>query len=287
MKNRYNLPDWLVESIQFVRDKYDSGDSDFSTTTLNKPPMIYVLEQQHEVEQDAADLLPSYTGTMVHDGIEDSLKDNERYVVEERFYRTIYINESPIEKKEFLIGGQIDLFDRETQLLWDHKNSSIYKFLKGDHDDYVKQHSVNKWIMEGNGYEVKGARVSGFPSDWKRSDARYDPNYPQIRFVPLEVELWDEITTMAYIKQSILDKLYAMQGKIRPCSAKERWQRPNKYALMKEGSARAIKLYDSKEEAVEALKDGYYVEDRPGKAIRCEDWCDVRQWCPNPGPIDE
>lgn len=289
MKNYYNLPDWLVESIEFVRNKYDSGESDFSTTTLNRPPMIYVLENQYvdDIEKDAADLLPSYTGTMVHDGIEDSLKDNLRYIVEKRMYRTIVINEAPGEKKEFLIGGQIDLFDRETGLLWDHKNSGLYKFLQGDHDDYIKQHSVNKWIMEANGYDVRGAMVSGFPTDWKRSEAMRDVSYPDIRFIPLEIPVWDELTTMSYIKRSIIEKLEAMQGKIRPCTKKERWQRDNKYALMKEGRARAVKLYDTKEEAIANLSESCYIEPRMGKAVRCDDWCDVRAWCPNPGPLED
>jgi hypothetical protein len=67
------------------------------------------------------------------------------------------------------------------------------------------------------------------------------------------------------------------------CTAKERWQQPNKYVLKKEGSERAKRVFDSEAEAKASLlkeKEGYIVEVREGKASRCEgNYCNVAEFC--------
>jgi hypothetical protein len=64
------------------------------------------------------------------------------------------------------------------------------------------------------------------------------------------------------------------------CSAKERWQQDSRFALKKEGSERATKVFDSEAEAKASLKEGYVVEERKGKASRCEgNYCNVAEFC--------
>ena len=52
---------------------------------------------------------------------------------------------------------------------------------------------------------------------------------------------------------------------------------------MKEGRKSAIKLYDNKEEAEEALKnndhDDYYLEERKGEPTFCIGYCPVSKYC--------
>jgi hypothetical protein len=69
---------------------------------------------------------------------------------------------------------------------------------------------------------------------------------------------------------------------IQPCTAKERWEKPSKYAVKKEGNKRAYKLLDTLEEAEKIAGDKgkeYGVEKRPGESTRCLDYCSVCEHC--------
>jgi hypothetical protein len=68
--------------------------------------------------------------------------------------------------------------------------------------------------------------------------------------------------------------------KLLPCTPEERWERPTRYALMKKGRKRAIKLYDTEEDANGAVKEkDHYVEYRKGESVRCENYCPVKEFC--------
>ena len=67
----------------------------------------------------------------------------------------------------------------------------------------------------------------------------------------------------------------------RPCTDADRWVKPSKYAVMKRGNVRAIRLFDTAYEAEElaSTSAALYVEYRPGEAVRCQNWCPVSRWC--------
>ena len=75
----------------------------------------------------------------------------------------------------------------------------------------------------------------------------------------------------------------AMGETIPQCTPEERWLRPTKYAVMKKGRKRAIKLHDNETEAhghAETLGKDHLVELRKGEAGRCEKYCPVALFCP-------
>ena len=65
------------------------------------------------------------------------------------------------------------------------------------------------------------------------------------------------------------------------------WERPEKFAVMKSAThKRASRLLGSMEEAVTWAEDPlngmgakHVIEHRPGKRVRCEDWCEVAPFC--------
>ena len=65
----------------------------------------------------------------------------------------------------------------------------------------------------------------------------------------------------------------------RPCTDEERWHQPDKWALMKKGQKKAIKLYEEKPENLTLSKD-HFLEHRPGAYRRCEAYCPVAAVCP-------
>ena len=65
------------------------------------------------------------------------------------------------------------------------------------------------------------------------------------------------------------------------CSNEERFREPDKYAVMKKGAKRAIKLYDNHEDAKNhaSTDDNLYIEVRPGTDKKCLEYCNVCQFC--------
>lgn len=294
MKNANDLPDWLVKSVSYLNSQYNPGSGDYTATSLLKPPMLYGLEWIHkeEIEEDVVDNLASFHGTAVHNAIEDALKDDDRYIVEERFYRKIKVPDAPGKQKTFTVSGQIDLYDRETKQLSDHKTTSIFKLVVfEDHHDYEAQCAINRWIMQGNGFEVESVAINGFPKDWRRGESKKSGDYPDYPFFLLELPNWSTKITEDFIRHKIIEKEWAKLGSMRTCTKEERWQRESKWAVMKAGRKSAVRLLDSKEEAEEYIKEKgldkkvHYLEERKAEANRCDNFCPVATWCEERGPI--
>jgi len=292
MKNKHNLPDWLCTVIQKTRDDYDPGEkTDFSATSLLKPPLLYALEKEHEVEEDVSSNLASLDGTALHNCIEYQLSDDPRYLVEHRFYRTVSVPNAPGKKKNFVISAQVDVYDRETKILWDSKRSKIFKWIKGSFFDYEAQMNVQRYLMEGQGtlkeqFEVKEMKIAFFPKDHDNNKAKWDRDYPDVAFIAVDIPKWHDEDVVEFIRTSVVEKLQALRGHKRICTPEERWQRPSTWAVMKKGRKSAIRVLDTEGEAEEYLLDltkktgDEYIEYRPGEDVRCTSWCPVNIHCP-------
>jgi hypothetical protein len=66
-----------------------------------------------------------------------------------------------------------------------------------------------------------------------------------------------------------------------PCTDEDIWAKPTKYAVIKKGNVRAIKLFEYKDEAEDlaATISGSRIEVRPGVATRCQSYCPVSDYC--------
>ena len=283
MKNELGLPDWLVEVVEQTRNQYDPGEkTDYSATSLLVPPMIYTLQKEHQPEEDVSNALPAFFGTCVHNQIEYFLKDNPRYIVEERLYHTFYIPDAPGDKKEYVVSAQIDLFDKENKELSDHKLSKMYSFQK-EKFEYEAQLNLQQYLLRKKyGEVVESIKINGFAKDWSAAGRGRD--YPPSAYIPVDFPVWADEDVEAWVAHCVVEKEQALNGQIRLCDSRERWQTPSKIALMKKGRKSAVKLYDSMEEAERALAEKdekHYIEDRPGIDIRCtnEVFCPVREHC--------
>ena len=65
-----------------------------------------------------------------------------------------------------------------------------------------------------------------------------------------------------------------------PCTPEEMWEKPTTWALKKKGGVRAIKVYETQEEAEAALDPKVQeIEVRLGSRTRCESFCPVNTYC--------
>jgi hypothetical protein len=277
--NIYNLPQPFVDLVS--GDTYSKGESDITTTGLAQPPKIAELTRRHssEITMDASEKVWTMMGTANHYVLEQiALRNPERYVTEQRFY---------LDVDGVKLGGQIDLFDRETETLWDYKVSSVYKAMSDDKLEWTKQANVNKLLCEHNGIHPKKLAVLLVMKDWKRKEAEFKADYPKCAIQEIPLPIWQEAETLAYIKSRInlhnLAKMINNEDEIPVCTEEERWAKPTTWAVLKErGAKRAVNggLYGSEAEAILHAKriDGA-VEKRDGSNARCENYCQVRKWC--------
>ena len=279
ISNIYNLPQPFVDLVS--GDTYSKGESDITTTGLAQPPKIAELTKRHsdEITMDCSEKVWTMLGTANHYVLEQIAKRNpERYITECRYY---------VDIDGVKLGGQIDLFDRETETLWDYKVSSVYKAMSDDKLEWTKQANVNKLLCEHNGIHPKKLAILLVMKDWKRKEAEFKADYPKCAVQEIQLPIWHEAETMAYIKSRInlhnLARMINNDDEIPVCTEEERWSKPTTWAVLKEkGAKRAVNggLYELESEAIAHAKSiGGAIERREGSNPRCENYCQVRKWC--------
>jgi len=279
MNNEVNaiLPEWLNRSILDTMADYNPGRrTDYSSTSLIKPPMILHLEKNHkeEIEPNPPSLLSSFFGTAIHNQIEVKLKNYpDDYIVEERMYAEV---------DGFVISCQIDLYDKNTKELSDHKTTSIFKIQKSEHDEWEQQLNINRFIMMENGYEVNSLKINGFPLDWRRGESLRDNSYPDFKFAEVHIPLWGREMVLEYIQERIALHEAAKQGFPSPCTPEDRWSQGDKWAVMRKGAKRASKVFSNPDEAHTFSNEkgtAFNVEFRPGVDLRCTEYCSAAPFC--------
>ena len=98
----------------------------------------------------------------------------------------------------------------------------------------------------------------------------------------LEVPLWSSEKASAFMLERVSLHQKAAQGVWDECTEEERWVKDKKWAVMKKGVKKAIRLYDSEVPAtMHAETDpAFYIQFRPGESVRCESYCSCAPICP-------
>lgn len=272
--NQFNLPQALVDAVTVTR--HNEAEC-YSATTLLKGVTETVLTDRHwdEIEVDASDSIWTVFGSAVH-SIFEKQKDNS---FKEEFFS--------VKVGTATVTGRVDSYDMENEILVDWKTASVWKVQFADFEDWKNQGLIYAWLMKQNGLNVKKCRFIALLKDHSKSKAKNDASYPQLPVYVYEFDVTDAdlAETETFIKNRLAELSVAEQVKdedLNPCTEKERWASPEKWAVMKKGRKTALKLCDSEEDAV-AIKEekgGDYIEHRPGESRKCESYCHVCKWCP-------
>ena len=278
--NKYKLPDYVCHYLKF--DEYDYEDGVISTTRLLTPPRSFALTQRNlnDLSCDVSEVISAKYGTAIHASIEKSNIPNS--VQEKRLYATVLGTR---------ISGKPDLLllpehDNGESVIIDIKSTSVWTFIKGSKlDDYRLQVSIYRWLAEQNGVSVSNkGKIWYIFTDWSKTDAANDPNYPQTRMVVQDIDLIELSDIELWLNDRIrlFNSCTAMPEQELPdCTDDELWVAGTKYAVYKENGKRAIRLFDTMQEAsqkVLELGESYHVEERLGIAKRCS-YCLARKFC--------
>lgn len=264
--NIYNLPPALVKA---ATSDYEPTENSYGATTLLKGVREILLTRRHwdEIEEDVSDLVWAILGQAVHKLAEEHDTTGQ---AETKF-------KWPVSQSH--VTGVIDLYG--DGVIEDYKTCSVWKVIYGDFTDWRKQGVIYAWLLRKHDIYIGKLRFHALIKDWSSRDARYKKDYP-----PHSMWTWEyDVTTDDILwaerwlgdKIARIEAMYDMPDEELPqCSPDERWQSPTTYAAMKKWRKTALRVSETRAD-VEGIGD--YVEERPGEARKCKDYCPVRDIC--------
>lgn len=279
LTNKLNLPQPFVD---VVTKEYAYKPNQYSVTQMLKGICQILLERRHadEIEQDVSDMVWAIFGTAVHSILEkgqetqDQLKEN--YLV--------------IDVGDYKLSGIFDLYDAKEKKVTDYKTGSIWKVQFDDFKDYRNQLLMYAYMLRSIGFECDKGEIVMMLKDHSKSKATFDANYPQypvyIKSFNFSDDDFRKIEEFIKIKFNEIKQCENLKDDdLPPCTEEERWHRGDAYAVMKEGRKTAVKVCNSLEEASAYISNNdldnkHYVEFRQGKDSKCDEYCNVTQWCP-------
>lgn len=274
--NKLDLPTPFVDAVS--RD-YEYVDKRYSVTSLLKGYREILLTRRHfgEIEQDVADSIWLILGTAVHKILEESKEEFDELKETKIYY------EFP---NGYTLSGQQDLYSESKKRITDYKTGSVWKVIFDDWDDYRTQCLYYGLLFRKIGFEVTNAEIVMILKDYSKTKAKTDLNYPEYPVYVKHFDFTDEEFKEA--EEEIINKfnvLAALENvpdeELPLCTKEERWATEDKFAVMKKGNKRAVKVCDSQIEAQEYLDSGKgdYIEQRPGEDKKCPEYCSCCKFC--------
>lgn len=312
--NTYDLPAPLVAAIR--NDEYSRGDCDLSVTELIGPARIRQLKRKYDklITEDASDRLWSLIGKIGHKILEHGAGGsspklehartilsralvlaeqdgpmremlNEAYdaldsAIPERADGDLVEHRFFMERGGYRISGQVDYLPAGREIC-DYKFTSYHTAKSGPKPEWVQQLNVYRLLAHVNDVPVDRLRIVAIYRDWsKMAASRSREDYPQAQVGVFTLPLWSHEKAEQFVTARVHAHQQA-ETQLPECTDEERWAKPPRFALMQKGKKRAIKLYDTLEEAERAVsvENKQYVEDRPGEWTRCEHYCVCAPHC--------
>ena len=159
--------------------------------------------------------------------------------------------------------------------------------MQDGHPDWERQLNVYAFLVRhSKGLKVRSLSVIGVLRDWRKADADRRAGYPSAPILELDVPLWSEEEQDEFVRERIrLHRVAELEKEfsgLPECTDEERWTKPGKWAVHKGKNKRALKLFDTKEEAEAFAKEtnDRRVEERRSEYVRCSNnYCRVNAWC--------
>mgnify|MGYP007062754106 CR=1 FL=1 len=275
LTNRLGLPSSIATAV--ANDTYSAGDAHISVTGLLSPARKRALELRHrdEITEDVADRIWSLIGQIGHGILERS--DSEA-LTERRYF---------VERYGWRISGQTDRMLIEQGILQDYKFSSTYTVRNGIKPEWTSQVNLYALLLRENGYYIERGQIVLIFRDWQRAKAAHSPDYPQQQCVVLDVEMWSQEQTEAFLRERLVAHGTA-QHELPDCTDEERWKKPDVWKLFKAGNKRATSVHYTEADAHAALDtaqakakagDEHIVIPEKGENTRCAYYCPASPFC--------
>lgn len=273
LTNKKGYPDIIVEAVAHLNSKYSRGvGADISVTELISAPLQRLLKKKYydEITEDVEDRIFSFYGSLAHELLENIQSESVLYK-EQRLF---------MEFGGMTLSGQFDLIykDKGKVCLADFKFTSKYAVKDGCKKDWERQLNIYKYMFENT--HKDNLKIEKLEIIAPIRDAIFLDD----KITVLPVKSYKSYKIKEYIeKQIAFHKICEdeITGQIPECTPEERWQDPEKFAVMIPGAKRSLKNHDSRcsaEAHASKIEDGY-VEIRPAENKKCSRYCNVSKWC--------
>jgi hypothetical protein len=272
--NKLHLPEGLVKAAS--TERHNAAMCLSATTLLQGVKQIILTERYwDQLEDDVSDRIWAIWGQAVHSLLEQEGEND--FTEQEMSYQAGNIT----------VTGKIDNYNMATGMICDYKTASVNKVKFRDFTDWYMQGMIYAWLLTRNKFPVERCRFIALLKDHSKTDAARDSQYPPNPVFLYEFPVTADklFKTGVFIRAKVEEYtryLECADDDIPPCPPEERWDRPSKFAVKKEGRKTAVRLFDLKEEAerkAAELGTGHFVEHRPGESIKCRHYCLCRNFC--------
>jgi len=311
--NKHGLPDAIVRAVMV--DKHRTY-GDISVTQLIDAPQVRILKRQNDFEVDAMDMIWAVMGTAVHKVVElgeiNQVEGQKLFeakavledmgqekgaayiqkIIEENFPDAlnpdVLMEKSlTIEVEGMVISGTLDKYTKSLEKLSDYKNCSVWMAIfEESKKKWYAQLNTYAYMLRMNGLPVKEAEIVAIFRDWSPNGLMRSRDYPKHQVQTIPIQLFDDATMDKYLRKRVNIHKQALLGNVAQCTGAERWSTESKYAVMRKGYKKAVKLCASMAYADQYMHENrnrysdMYVQHRPGEDKRCERWCPVKDKCP-------
>lgn len=274
--NKTNLPRAFVE---MAKREYEYIPKTYSVTQLLKGTRETILLRHYhkDIEVDVADMIWMLFGQATHYILEQQ-QEGDSELKEERFY---------IPVNGYTLTGKFDLYCGEAFKITDYKTCSVWKIIKEDYEDWKKQLGMYCYLAIENGFFADKGDIIALMKDHSKREAKRKSDYPKLPARRVSFKFDDE--DFKHIEGFITEKIEEIKlsetlkdEELPLCTAEERWNTGDKFAVMKKGNKRALRVLDSEEEAQKWMQEngkGDHIELRLGEDIKCNDYCFVNTFC--------
>lgn len=254
--NNYNLPEVIVDLVK--NDTYEYKDKRYSATEILNSTKEIILRRRYgeRLTEDVSDYINMLFGTAFHSLFETDDKGSEMRI------------EFPVSNS--VLSGRVD--DYKNGTVTDYKTATVWKIKANDFDDWEKQVMIYAWLLSKNGHYVSKGVVHAFLKDFSKGRKKYDGDYPEAQIYTHTFN----ITTSKLLETEtfILGKIKEIERYVDAAnvdlpqpSDDELWKMPDKYAVKKMNSSRALRVLDNMHEAQKYMleKNADYIETRVGE----------------------
>lgn len=286
--NKLGLPQPFVEAATGDRHRQPRR---YSVTEVLGGTCEAVLKRRHagEQDEDVSDRVWAILGTAVHKVLQEAqagpgqLQEN---------WLSVEVGDG------YELSGIFDLYDGDTGTVTDYKTCSVWKATVGDFSDWRLQVLLYCWMLRESGFKANNGEVVAIMRDHNKRKARTESGYPKHPVIRIGWSFteddFDKARAMiAEWFSRVREQELRDDSRLEPCSERERWHKPEKWAVMRKGQKRAVRLYQSEEDARKRADsenrqardrgevERHYVERRPGEDTKCESYCPVAAFCPH------
>jgi hypothetical protein len=265
---------------------------------LVQPIQKTILEQRYKWDKtikethylkimDVMDEFYSFLGSVAHQVLEEAWHESMGGIVEERLYMAVHGE---------VLSGKMDRY--VDGAIRDYKNTSVYKVMKGEYNEWSTQQNIYAHLCRKNGHPVTEIQIIALIRDFTEGQS-FKKNYPSCAVKVIPIRVWDEAEAEGWIFNRILSIQLATQlndselTAVHPCSNEERWKNYKGTAVMKIGGKKASFLAKpedyTQEEAMTACKSYWEMKDlddteyeiqvRWSEPKRCLKWCTAATVC--------